>query len=56
MKTLELWNTAKPADRLKLLRESGYAQGKAYAYRAWQYIPSWVRVDVTYTAQRRGLV
>lgn len=56
MSIADFWNSSTPQKRLALLNSAGYPSGKSYAYRAWSYIPSWVRVDVAYTAKRLGVV
>jgi hypothetical protein len=45
------WNEMTILARKKLLTEAGYAPN-LYAFRAFDYIPSWVRLDVEYTFNR----
>lgn len=53
MKHFELtWNALPAASRKRLLSLAGYP--KFYASRVFEYLPSWVRVDVEYTYRRYG--
>jgi hypothetical protein len=40
------WNDKKPSQRKKLLQEAGYPASNHYSYRAWEFIPSQMRIDV----------
>jgi hypothetical protein len=46
----QIWNEMTKAARKRLLTMAGY--NHHYAQRAFAFIPSWVRDDITYTFKR----
>lgn len=46
------WNAMNQATRKRLLAQAGIS--KVYAARVFDYLPSWVRVDIEYTHRLKG--
>lgn len=47
------WNSLKTSERKRLLKEAGY-QPNNYAYRAWDFVPHHIKIDINFVARREA--
>ncbi|WP_137719333.1 hypothetical protein [Methylobacillus flagellatus] len=48
------WDKSTPGQKIALLREAGWQQGMAHAYRAFIDLPINLKVDLNYTITRQA--